>query len=70
MYTGILVFYMLSIVFGRLYTGMHSFPDCFGVLLGTGIWELFVLFGDILDTWLKTSGWIGMCDLSSRYLLR
>ncbi len=35
----ILVLYSLSIVFGRLYTGMHSFTDCVvGVLLGAGIW--------------------------------
>ncbi len=34
-----LVFYTFSIVFGRLYTAMHSFTDCvMGVLLGGGIW--------------------------------
>lgn len=57
----VLVFYMFSIVFGRLYTGMHSITDCVsGMLLGTVIWGLYVLCGDIVDTWLKTSGWIGM----------
>ncbi|KAF5351029.1 hypothetical protein D9756_008418 [Leucocoprinus leucothites] len=31
--------YTFSIVFGRLYTAMHSFTDCaVGVLLGTAIW--------------------------------
>ncbi|KAF9527614.1 PAP2 superfamily-domain-containing protein [Crepidotus variabilis] len=36
---GILTFYTFSIVFGRLYTAMHSFTDCImGILLGAGIW--------------------------------
>ncbi|EKM76419.1 hypothetical protein AGABI1DRAFT_78483 [Agaricus bisporus var. burnettii JB137-S8] len=35
----ILAIYAFSIVFGRLYTAMHSFTDCFcGVFLGTAIW--------------------------------
>jgi hypothetical protein len=34
-----LLWYATSIVFGRLYTAMHSFTDCItGVLLGAGIW--------------------------------
>ena len=37
--SGILAIYAFSIVFGRLYTAMHSFTDCvMGVLLGGGIW--------------------------------
>jgi hypothetical protein len=37
--TALLAVYTFSIVFGRLYTAMHSFTDCaFGVLLGTVIW--------------------------------
>ena len=37
--TAALVWYILSIVFGRLYTAMHSFTDCVvGVLMGAGIW--------------------------------
>jgi len=57
--SAILVFYVFSIVYGRLYTGMHSFIDCtVGALLGIGIWGLFVLYGDLVDTWLKSSGWI------------
>ncbi len=56
----VLLFYVFSIVYGRLYTGMHSFTDCaVGVLLGTAIWVLYVLYGDTLDFWLKNSGWIG-----------
>ncbi|KDR76501.1 hypothetical protein GALMADRAFT_120678 [Galerina marginata CBS 339.88] len=35
----ILFIYAFSVVFGRLYTAMHSFTDCImGILLGTGIW--------------------------------
>lgn len=35
----ILIIYTFSIVFGRLYTAMHSFTDCLmGILLGTVIW--------------------------------
>lgn len=34
-----LIIYTFSIVFGRLYTAMHSFTDCaMGVILGTLIW--------------------------------
>lgn len=37
--TLILAFYTFSIVYGRLYTAMHSFTDCAtGVALGAGIW--------------------------------
>ncbi|KAF7799313.1 hypothetical protein EIP86_010545 [Pleurotus ostreatoroseus] len=55
----VLLFYVFSIVYGRLYTAMHSFTDCtVGVLLGTAIWTVFVLYGDLVDRWLKTGGWI------------
>ncbi|OCH86020.1 hypothetical protein OBBRIDRAFT_738818 [Obba rivulosa] len=57
--SGLLLFYMFSIVYGRLYTGMHSFTDCaVGVFLGTFIWGVQVLFGKAFDTWVKTSGWL------------
>ncbi|KAF9458927.1 hypothetical protein BDZ94DRAFT_1200301 [Collybia nuda] len=37
--TIILSIYTVSIVFGRLYTAMHSFTDCVvGVAMGAGIW--------------------------------
>lgn len=40
--TILLAFYTFSIVFGRLYTAMHSFTDCaVGVILGTVIWWAF-----------------------------
>ncbi|EKM56390.1 uncharacterized protein PHACADRAFT_253476 [Phanerochaete carnosa HHB-10118-sp] len=54
----LLVIYCFSIVYGRLYTGMHSFADCaFGVFLGSAIWGLYALIGDILNEWLRTPGW-------------
>ncbi|EMD34637.1 hypothetical protein CERSUDRAFT_116813 [Gelatoporia subvermispora B] len=57
--TGLLLFYTFSIVYGRLYTGMHSFTDCVvGVLLGASICGLQVVLGKPLDTWVRTSGWI------------
>ncbi len=38
-FNSVLIIYTFSIVFGRLYTAMHSFTDCLmGVLLGTVIW--------------------------------
>ncbi|KAF8869396.1 PAP2 superfamily-domain-containing protein [Infundibulicybe gibba] len=37
--SSILAWYTFSIVFGRLYTAMHSFTDCvMGVAMGAGIW--------------------------------
>ncbi|OBZ77993.1 hypothetical protein A0H81_02684 [Grifola frondosa] len=56
----ILLFYVFSIVYGRLYTAMHSFTDCImGISLGAGIWGLHVLCGPWLDAWITHSGWIG-----------
>ena len=55
-----LVFYVFSIVFGRLYTAMHSFTDCIvGVALGAGIWGLHILCGEYVDNWMRNNGFIG-----------
>ncbi|KAK0189160.1 sphingosine-1-phosphate phosphatase [Armillaria mellea] len=44
----LLVFYTFSIVFGRLYTAMHSFTDCaVGVILGAGLWWTHTSFPGI-----------------------
>ena len=52
--------YTFSIVFGRLYTGMHSFTDCaFGVFLGAAIWAVYAVWGDMMNAWLRTPGWTG-----------
>ncbi|KAI0634711.1 PAP2-domain-containing protein [Trametes polyzona] len=54
-----LVFYVFSIVYGRLYTAMHSFTDCFGgMVVGAAIWALHILVGAHVDAWVRTSGWI------------
>ncbi|KAI5118596.1 hypothetical protein M0805_004171 [Coniferiporia weirii] len=50
--------YVLSIVFGRLYTGMHSFTDCaVGVALGTAVWGAHAIWWPPIEAWLVgTSG--------------
>ncbi|KAJ3556621.1 hypothetical protein NP233_g11939 [Leucocoprinus birnbaumii] len=54
--TAILGFYTFSIVFGRLYTAMHSFTDCaFGVLLGTAIWWAYSSWDGIPITFSPSS---------------
>ena len=56
----VLTLYVVSIVYGRLYTAMHSFTDCaVGVVLGASIWGFFELYGEALDYWLKNYGWSG-----------
>ena len=56
----VLVFYVFSIVYGRLYTGMHSFTDCaFGVVLGTAIWAGHIVVAPFIDTWIREGGWSG-----------
>ena len=58
--SGVLLFYVFSIVYGRLYTGMHSFTDCIcGFVLGTGIWALHMFYSDTLHVWIRDSDWIG-----------
>ncbi|KAH9887321.1 PAP2-domain-containing protein [Cubamyces lactineus] len=56
---GVLLFYVFSIVYGRLYTAMHSFTDCIaGMFIGAAIWGLHILVGGYVDAWVRTSGWI------------
>jgi hypothetical protein len=55
-----IVGYVLSIVGGRLYTGMHGFLDCFvGILLGTIAWMLQRLVMQKVEWWITSSGWSG-----------
>jgi membrane-associated phospholipid phosphatase len=56
-----LIIYAFSIVYGRIYTGMHSFTDCFvGVILGAGSWLLqHLLMDKVMNTWLANESWIG-----------
>ncbi|KAF9237776.1 phosphatidic acid phosphatase type 2/haloperoxidase [Melanogaster broomeanus] len=54
----VLAIYAISIVFGRLYTGMHSFTDCgVGVALGAAIWAAYVMMSDQLERWLDSGSW-------------
>ena len=66
----VLAFYVFSIVYGRLYTGMHSFTDCvFGAALGAGLWGLHILCGQAVDTWSRENGFIGACTPSPHSML-
>lgn len=56
----ILMIYAVTIVYGRLYTGMHSFIDCvFGVFLGASIWGTYVVLKETIENWLQSGQWIG-----------
>lgn len=53
---GLFYFYAVSIIFGRLYCGMHGFLDVIvGSVLGAVIGVFQLLWGDMLDRWI-TSG--------------
>ena len=48
--------YIFSIVFGRLYAGMHSFTDCVaGVALGSAIFVVQGYFYPILEKWIVSA---------------
>ncbi|KAG0693804.1 PAP2 superfamily-domain-containing protein [Suillus ampliporus] len=54
-----LVIYAITIVFGRLYTGMHSFTDCaFGVFLGAIISGAYAILKETIENWLASAHWI------------
>ncbi|KAG1731080.1 PAP2 superfamily-domain-containing protein [Suillus paluster] len=54
-----LVIYATTIVFGRLYTGMHSFTDCaVGVFLGAIISGAYVILKETIENWLASARWI------------
>jgi hypothetical protein len=49
--------YLVSVVFGRLYTGMHSVTDCTaGVLIGVMVWAAYALWEGALERLVSTSG--------------
>lgn len=55
-----LAFYACTIVFGRLYSGMHSITDCLaGSLLGAVIWAAHWLVDDLIEPWAKSGGFEG-----------
>ncbi|KAL5521565.1 LCB3 [Sanghuangporus sanghuang] len=53
-----LLFYVFSIVLGRVYTGMHSLVDCVaGVTLGILVWTVHALYWGSIETWLARMHW-------------
>ncbi|KAI6122068.1 phosphatidic acid phosphatase type 2/haloperoxidase [Pisolithus sp. B1] len=59
-----LVIYVISIVFGRLYLGMHSATDCIvGVALGAGVWGAYVMVCDTMERLLSSSSWTVPCTI-------
>ncbi|KAI0317450.1 hypothetical protein OF83DRAFT_1058645 [Amylostereum chailletii] len=58
--SAILLLYVLTIVGGRLYTGMHGFMDCtVGIVLGALMWLVQFSVMPVVERWLIGSGWIG-----------
>jgi membrane-associated phospholipid phosphatase len=63
----VLVLYVLSIVGGRLYTGMHGFLDVsVGVILGIIAWVLQHLAMPEVERWMIRSGWSGASSFPFR----
>lgn len=57
-YIALLLVYTFSIVFGRLYSAMHSFTDItLGSALGALIWGLYHVGWPYVEHWLQTAGW-------------
>lgn len=58
-YLAAIVVYAFSIVFGRIYTAMHSFTDCiFGLIIGVAIWALQHLYLERVGEAIVNGGWI------------
>ncbi|KZT61729.1 acid phosphatase/Vanadium-dependent haloperoxidase [Calocera cornea HHB12733] len=52
-----LAFYIVSIVYGRLYCAMHSFTDCIaGCTIGTMIWAVQWTWEDQIEQFMGTKG--------------
>ncbi|KAF8580179.1 hypothetical protein K439DRAFT_1357631 [Ramaria rubella] len=50
--------YFFSIVYGRLYCGMHSIRDCVaGVSIGAALWAPYWVLEDAIEDWLSAAGW-------------
>lgn len=55
--SSILVIYVFSVVYGRLYTGMHSFTDVgAGVIMGVLVYVLEAVCDRSVDNWIATNG--------------
>lgn len=58
-FEGLSYFYAASIVFGRLYCGMHGFLDVIvGSVMGWAIGVLEFYYGPVFDEYMHTSSWI------------
>lgn len=56
---GLFYFYTVSIVFGRLYCGMHGFFDVIiGSILGALIAVVQLIYGDWFDIWVPTGSFM------------
>lgn len=54
---GLLYFFFLTIVAGRVYCGMHGFLDCvFGMALGSILAAAQIMYGHYFDTWIINGG--------------
>ncbi|KAF1992695.1 PAP2-domain-containing protein [Amniculicola lignicola CBS 123094] len=52
-------FYAVSIIFGRLYCGMHGFFDVvIGSLMGAGIAAVQLLYGERFDMWITSTSYL------------
>jgi len=57
-----LVIYAITIVYGRLYCGMHSLTDCIvGTAVGAAVWGTYWAIEDVVELWVVNSGWYGKC---------
>jgi dihydrosphingosine 1-phosphate phosphatase len=55
-----IAWYTFSIVFGRLYCGMHSFTDCgVGIALGAAVSAAYWVMEEAIERWICTPGWTG-----------
>ncbi|KAF2473839.1 sphingosine-1-phosphate phosphohydrolase-like protein [Lindgomyces ingoldianus] len=63
-------FYAASIVFGRLYCGMHGFFDVIvGSLLGAALAVVQLMYGDMLDVWVASGTYVNPLILTLIILL-
>jgi membrane-associated phospholipid phosphatase len=63
-----LAVYLFSVVFGRLYCGMHTKTDILGgTVIGIAVWGVQWSFHDTIDALMTDPSWKGMLS-SSRIL--
>ncbi|KAI2467295.1 PAP2-domain-containing protein [Annulohypoxylon bovei var. microspora] len=61
---GLAYFYAISIVFGRLYCGMHGFVDVIvGSIMGAVLSLIEFYYGPAFDAYLQLNGWTSLCSM-------